>query len=224
MCTKRMRHSTRAFLFQAGFWRRSVSLLLRYAHAGNHGAILLRSAIAAPKLGVHIRPMPIFSTALALFLFLAAGGLSAAERVAVFDFEMIDANSDAASLGSRPEEAQRLKAAATRLREALVRSGKFEMADLTPVEPSARAFSLSACNGCDGALARKVDAVISITGSVQKVQDVPRAMAVFVRDVETGKLLASKSVDIREDTDDAWKGAVDELAATCVLPLNFEDN
>ncbi|WP_169309512.1 DUF3280 domain-containing protein [Rhodomicrobium vannielii] len=168
--------------------------------------------------------MRIFSTALVLFLCLGVGGLSAAERVAVFDFEMIDANSDTASLGSRPEEAQRLKAAAARLREALVRSGKFEMADLTPVEPSARAFNLSACNGCDGALARKVDAVISITGSVQKVQDVPRAMAVFVRDVETGKLLASKSVDIREDTDDAWKGAVDELAATCVLPLNLEDN
>jgi len=168
--------------------------------------------------------MRIFSTVLALSLCLSVSGLSAAERVAVFDFEMVDAESGTASLGNRPGEAERLKAASARLREALVSSGRFEMADLTPVEPSARAFNLSACGGCDGALARKVDAAISITGSVQKVQEVPRSMALFVRDVETGKLLASKSVDIREDTDAGWSGAVDTLAKSCVLPLDFEDN
>ncbi|WKW51871.1 DUF3280 domain-containing protein [Rhodomicrobium lacus] len=184
----------------------------------------MRCAVAEPKQGGHTLLMRVFASALALSLCLTAGGVSAAERVAVFDFEMVDANSDTASLGSRPEEAERLKAAAARFREALVRTGKYEMADLSAVEPSARAFNLSACNGCDGALARKVDAAISITGSVQKVQDVTRAMAIFVRDVETGKLLASKSVDIREDTEAGWNGAVDTLAQTCLQHLALEDN
>ncbi|MBT3069904.1 DUF3280 domain-containing protein [Rhodomicrobium sp. Az07] len=184
---------------------------------------MIRRTFGASRRAAEARLMPVFAIALALSLCFSAASL-AAQRVAVFDFEIVDAGSDAASLGSRPAEAERLKSAAARMRDALVKSGKFEMADLTPVEPSARAFNLSVCSGCDGALARKVDAVISITGTVQKVQEVPRAMAVFVRDVETGKLIASRSVDIREDTDAGWNRAVDDLASTCVLSAETEDN
>ena len=77
---------------------------------------------------------------------------TAAQRVAVFDFELIDTSLDGETYGTRPEEKERLKKLSDKLRQALAKSGQFEVVDIGPVEAAAHEANLQACGGCDGRL------------------------------------------------------------------------
>ncbi len=148
----------------------------------------------------------------------------AAQRVAVFDFELIDTSLDGQTYGTRPEEKARLKKVSDQLREALARSGQFEVVDIGPVEAAAHAANLQACGGCDIALARKVGADLSITGTVQKVSNLILNMNIYIHDVSTQKLIASKSADFRSNTDESWTRTLTYLVKNYVLSPNFGSN
>ncbi len=139
-----------------------------------------------------------------MILFFFAPASLAAQRVAVFDFELIDTSLDGETYGTRPEEKARLKKISGQLREALAKSGQFEVVDIGPVDAAAHAANLQACGGCDSALARKLGADLSITGTVQKVSNLILNMNIYIRDVSSQKLIASRSADFRSNTDDSW--------------------
>src|SRR5712675_319404 len=125
---------------------------------------------------------------LAVLIFVALtlgwGMVSAAakQRVAFFDFELIDTSLEGSTSGPRADEAARLKKLGQRLREALAQSGKFDVVDIGPVASAANASNLQACGGCDATLAKKVGADLSITGTVQKVSNLILNMNLYVRD------------------------------------------
>jgi hypothetical protein len=151
--------------------------------------------------------------------------LAAAEpRVAVFDFELIDTSLDGAMYGVRPDETARLKKAGEQLRKALASSGRFEVADIGPVEAAAHAANLQACGGCDAALAQKAGASLAITGTVQKVSNLILNMNIYIRDASTKKLIAIRSADFRGNTDESWSRAVDYLIRNYLLLPNFGEN
>ena len=159
---------------------------------------------------------------LALFAWQPAA--TAAQRVAVFDFELIDTSLDGETYGTRPDEKERLKKLSDQLRQALAKSGQFEVVDIGPVEAAAHGANLQACGGCDGTLAQKVGADLSITGTVQKVSNLILNMNIYIRDVSSQKLIASRSADFRSNTDESWSRTLNYLIKNYVLAPNFGSN
>ena len=149
---------------------------------------------------------------------------AAAPRVAVFDFELIDTSLDGETYGTRPEEKERLKKLSVQLRQALAKSGQFEVVDIGPVEAAAHAANLQACGGCDATLAQKVGADLSITGTVQKVSNLILNMNIYIRDVSSRKLIVSKSADFRSNTDESWSRTLKYLVENYLLAPNFGSN
>jgi Protein of unknown function (DUF2380) len=135
-------------------------------------------------------------------------------RVAVFDFEMINTS----SLPITPAEDARLKRLGETLRKRLAESGLVQVVDIGPVEEAARASNLQFCGGCDGDLAMKVGAQLSITGTVQKVSDLILNENIYLRDAASGKMLAVMSADMRGNTDETWSRALVWLLRYRLIP------
>ena len=157
-------------------------------------------------------------------LFSLAPAAFAAQRVAVFDFELIDTSLDGETYGTRPEEKERLKTISDLLRRAIAKSGQFEVVDIGPVETAAHGANLQACGGCDATLAAKVGADLAITGTVQKISNLILNMNIYIRDVSNHKLIASKSADFRSNTDESWSRTINYLIRNYVLAPNFGEH
>ena len=149
---------------------------------------------------------------------------TAAQRIAVFDFELIDTSLDGETYGTRPDEKERLKKLGDQLRQALAKSGQYEVVDIGPVEADAHGANLQACGGCDGTLAQKVGADLSITGTVQKVSNLILNMNIYIRDISSQKLIASRSADFRSNTDESWSRTLNYLIKNYLLAPNFGSN
>jgi len=139
---------------------------------------------------------------------------AALPRVAVFDFEMINTSPQPAT----PAEEARLKRLGETLRKRLAESGLVQVVDIGPVEQAAQASNLQACGGCDADLAKKVGAQLSITGTVQKVSDLILNENIYLRDAESGKMLAVMSADMRGDTDETWSRTLTWLIRYRLFP------
>ncbi len=159
-------------------------------------------------------------------LFLMLGSMphaqaTASQRVAVFDFELIDTSLDGSIYGTAAAEKERLQRLGEQLRKALTDSGRFQVADIAPVEEAARASNLQACGGCDLDFAKKVGADLSITGTVQKVSNVILNISIYVRDAADGKLIKIMSADMRGNTDESWSRTLSWLIRNRLLTPDF---
>lgn len=164
-----------------------------------------------------LRPSFVFLS----MLIATAPATLAAPRVAVFDFELIDTSLDGQTYGVRADEKERLKKISDQARQALANSGRFDIVDIGPVEAAAHEANLQACGACDAALARKVGADLSITGTVQKVSNLILNMNIYVRDAVSQKLIAARSADFRGNTDESWSRALNYLTRNYLLVPNF---
>jgi len=142
----------------------------------------------------------------------------AATAVAVFDFELIDTSLEGATNGPRADEQARLVEISGRLRERLAQSGTFRIVDIASTASEASALHLQECGGCDADFARRLGAELSITGTVQKVSNLILNMNIFVRKVETGRLVAAMSADMRGNTEESWTRTLDWLTRNRLLP------
>ncbi len=144
----------------------------------------------------------------AAFLFLtselrrSSSGGRALPRVAVFDFELIDTSLDGSIYGTTDAEKARLQRLGEQLRKALADSGRYEVADIGPVQEAARGSNLQACGGCDADFAKKIGASFAITGTVQKVSNLILNISLYVRDVASGDVIRTMSADMRGNTDE----------------------
>ncbi len=139
-------------------------------------------------------------------------------RAAVFDFELIDTSLEGAVKGINDDETKRLRLISDILREKLSDSGRYEITDLTAVKPQIEdAGYLHSCNGCEIKIAAQTDADYAVTGVVQKVSNLILNINVYIRDVETGKLVRSASADIRGNTDRSWSHGISWLARNRLL-------
>jgi hypothetical protein len=138
-------------------------------------------------------------------------GPAAAATVAIFDFEWIDTSLEGATYGLRSDEQERLRRSTDQLRQRLVESGRFSLVDTTPIAGEARASNLQNCGGCDIRLAKRVNAELAITGTVQKVSNLILNMNIYVRDASSGATIAAMSADMRGNTDESWSRTLDWL-------------
>ena len=141
--------------------------------------------------------------------------------VAVFDFEFIDTSLEGAMNGVRSDEQARLQRLDEQLRTRLREPKKFEILDTTSVAAQARASNLQSCGGCDADLAKRLGADLAITGTVQKVSNLILNINLYVRDVNSRRILASMSADIRGNTDESWSRGLEWLIRNRLLTPNF---
>jgi TolB-like protein len=159
-----------------------------------------------------------WTIAIALSLALVPAGVRASEpKVAIFDFEMVDTSLEGAANGPRVDEAARLARLGDGLRQRLAQSGRIDVVDIAPIAAAARASNLQACGGCDADFARRLAAKYSITGWVQKVSNLILNLNITIRDVDTGKIVWAKSVDMRGNTEESWLRALDYLVRNYLL-------
>jgi len=151
---------------------------------------------------------------------LAIGSAGAAEpaRLAVFDFELIDSSLQGELQGLDPADAARLRTIEAELRERLAASGRFELVDTAPAAAEVDAAGyLWSCNGCEVAIARRLDADLALVGWVQKVSNLILNLNVVIRDAATREQVFATSVDIRGNTDESWAHGIRYLLENRLL-------
>jgi hypothetical protein len=142
-------------------------------------------------------------------------------KVAVFDFELVDTSLQGEVNGPRTDEQGRLMRVGDQLRKELTESGKFHLLDISAVNAAAHGSNLQACGGCDVQYAQRLGADLVITGVVQKVSNLILNINIYLRDVHSGRLITSASVDMRGNTDESWSRAMSYLVRNRLLAPNY---
>jgi hypothetical protein len=127
------------------------------------------------------------------------------KTILLLDFELIDGPLDRASDAAQQE---RLKKISQALRQEFIDRHLYTVLDNTPAEAlitelGAR-FNLYDCNGCDGDIGRALGADRTLTAWVQKVSNLILNINIEIRDVQSGLIMLTRSVDIRGNTDVSW--------------------
>jgi hypothetical protein len=156
----------------------------------------------------------------ALLLMVAAPARADLPKLAVFDLELLDTSLHGEVHGQKDEQ-ERLMRAGDQLRKALAESGKFAVLDIAPVKVAAHGRNLQACGGCDVQFAQQLGADVAITGVVQKVSSLILNMNLYLRDVHTGRIVTSMTVDLRGNTDESWSRAMSFLVRNRLLAPNY---
>ena len=158
--------------------------------------------------------MPDFQNiAFAAAIALAAAGLgpaAAAERVAVFPFELLDdSQSDELYPAVRPEETERLAHLTEDLKARLAATERYEIASLGPLTADLKnATPLNKCNGCEADLAKKSGADVAMLGLVHKFSDTLLSVNIEVVDAKSGKIAAMYTAGVQGNTEEAWMRAM----------------
>jgi len=155
--------------------------------------------------------------ALALAATPFAAGQAEPIRTAVFDLQLVDTSLEGEMNGASEVESRRLAMLSERLRAALAASGRYELVDIAPVQEAARQQNLQSCGGCDRRMAAELGADLAVTGFVQKVSNLILNINLYVRDVESGRLVEGYSADIRSNTDESWTRGLDWLLKNRLL-------
>ncbi len=155
--------------------------------------------------------------ALALAAAPFAAGQAEPARTAVFDLQLVDTSLEGEMNGASEVESRRLAMLSERLRAALAASGRYELVDIAAVRDEAGQQNLQSCGGCDRRMAAELGADLAVTGFVQKVSNLILNINLYVRDVESGRLVEGYSADIRSNTDESWTRGLDWLLKNRLL-------
>jgi len=142
-------------------------------------------------------------------------------KLAVFDFELMDTSLQGELDGPRADERDRLMRVGDQVRKELAESGKFQLLEISKVNAAAHGSNLQACGGCDVQYAQQLGADLAMTGVVQKVSNLILNINIYLRDVHTGALVTSMSVDLRGNTDESWSRATSYLGRNRLLAPNY---
>src|SRR4051812_46716722 len=105
---------------------------------------------------------------LTLVLLLAAAPANAADRIAVFDAELLDTSGE----GIRPDQQRRLALIGDELRQALAASGRYVVVDVAPQRARlAEGPALRGCGPCAAEAARDLGADLAVVTVVHKVSN-----------------------------------------------------
>ena len=140
----------------------------------------------------------------------AASAAFAAEKVAVFEFELQHGDPVPGTPSKKEAEDKRRAMISEQLREHLAGSG-FEVVDIKPFAEKAAAANLQACGNCADDFANQLGADYAFTGVVYKMSELVLSMSVLVHDAVTSTPLVVARVDLRGNTDEAWRRAIDYL-------------
>jgi hypothetical protein len=160
-------------------------------------------------IGRHVREMsPVrFISSLCLALGLPAMGLAQPVpppgTAAWFGIHYIDTSTEGAINGVRPDETARIAMVEEFIAQDLTDRG-FVLTE-PPAEAVSSILNPLHSNGADSRIARDMGVDYVIAGEVQKVSNLIQSVNLHLRDAETGNTLRAGSVEIRGNTDDAFR-------------------
>ncbi|MFO7758253.1 MAG: DUF3280 domain-containing protein [Roseovarius sp.] len=139
-----------------------------------------------------------------IFLGLASTA-AAGDRTAFFGITYLDDSLQGETRGIDPAETARLDMLHEMVTDRFTAEG-YDLVDTTPVQTELdRIMNPAKCHGCDTRMATRLGADMSLVGEVQKVSNLIIAMNLQLRDAQTGDMVRGGVVDIRANTDDAWR-------------------
>jgi len=140
---------------------------------------------------------------LPLLLGLAAAPALAADRIAVFDPELLDTSGE----GVRPDQQRRLAMIGEELRQALAASGRYAVVDVAPQRAHlAEGPALRGCGSCAADAAQALGADLGLVTVVQKVSNLILSITLSVLEAApSGARRAVYSAEIRGNTDESWQ-------------------
>ena len=137
---------------------------------------------------------------------------AAPAKLMVFDFYLDNTSMQPTTAA----EKTRLTRISTELRDALQKSGDYDIARGPDVQ-SAAVQSLGKCTDEEVAAAKKAGFAFVACPWVQKVSNLILNLNIFIQDLKTGQAVKGGSVDIRGNTDDSWDHGVKYLVKEHVL-------
>jgi hypothetical protein len=133
----------------------------------------------------------------------AADARPAPVRLAVFDFELDDASAGASLTGAA--DAAQLEMVTSEVRRLIGQSARFRLVDVGGADAEAvTRHALQHCDGCDAAVALKLDAEQSLVGIVTRISRMEYLVAYRLRDARTGAVIATEQTGLRMGSDDSW--------------------
>ncbi len=138
--------------------------------------------------------------------------------VAILPFDLVDTSLQAEIEGRQAEDIARTRRATERTRKLLADLPAFCPVDVAPVASAIdrareRYRYLHRCNGCELDIARQLNAELVLVGWAQKVSSLILNINAVIREVDTGIDVAGGSVDMRSNTDEAWRRATRTLVS-----------
>lgn len=140
----------------------------------------------------------------------------AAQKLALFPFELIDAVQDPGGMGygvgvgglpSGPdkEEIRRLRLITDDLKRRIADDGRFEIVTGSEFDSAVAAKApIHTCNGCEDDIAKAVGADVALIATVEKLSDLLFNFNLYLRDVKAAKVNTIMSTTIQGSTDEAW--------------------
>jgi hypothetical protein len=156
-----------------------------------------------------------------LVLLISAPARAEPQKLAVFDFELLDTSLEGEMRGPQADERDRLILISDLVRRQLAESGKFQILDIAPVRTAAAGSNLQACGGCDVEFAQRLGAELAVTGVMKKISTLILSLTIFVRDAQTGKFITAATADFRGNTDESWTRATSYLVRNRLLAPNY---
>jgi hypothetical protein len=133
------------------------------------------------------------------------GDAIAPVKLAVFDFELEDFSGGAGIIPESDQDREQLKLATETVRRLLAESGRYSLVDVSGADAAdVRAHTLRQCDGCDAAIARKLDADQSFVGIVTRITRTDYAVTFKLRDTRTGAPIAVEQTDLRIGANYSW--------------------
>ncbi|WP_241019138.1 DUF3280 domain-containing protein [Paraburkholderia sp. Tr-20389] len=170
------------------------------------------------------RYSPTLRRARTLFSLLAAGAAlctvsvtvaAAPPAIALLDCVVLDDNAAYNDPSVTQSQQARATMASAQLRTLVDQRGLYKVADNRPAATLIDQFKstqdLSACNGCELQVARRLGTQRVGVCWVQKISNLILNINLRIEDTASGQVVFQRSVDIRGNTDRSWQRGVDAL-------------
>lgn len=155
---------------------------------------------------------------MAVWAAMACAAAHAAERAALFPFEIIIEDTLEGIPMAVPAEKKRLQLLTQEVAQMLSEAGTYAIADNASqnaeIDKQSPFFK---CNGCEVEIAKKLEAKFAITGLVQKGSASAANISMAVRDVATGELVRTAGITVLENTDEGWLRGVRRLVKSRLI-------
>ena len=140
---------------------------------------------------------------------------AAPPAIALLDCVVIDDNAAYNDASVTQSQQARAAMASTELRTRVDQRSLYKVADNRPaaalIDSYAKTQDLSACNGCELEIGRKLGVQRVGVCWVQKISNLILNINLRIEDTASGQVVFQRSVDIRGNTDQSWRRGVDAL-------------
>jgi hypothetical protein len=137
------------------------------------------------------------------------------QTIALLPFEIEDDTLAQGGPSDVAAQQRRLELIADRVRQGLSASDRYRVVDNAPAAALIAEYrgreALHACNGCELDIGRTLGASLVAVGWVQKVSNLIINVNLGIGEVDSGRMLLIRSVDLRGNTDESWGRAADRL-------------